>query len=266
MSIDNISKLNQLLSRWLGGQVLVRSYLHGQGYSDQHLQKYVNGGWIERIGVGAYKRPKDSVEWHAGLQAIQEQLKLPIHVGGRTALSLSGKAQYMELGKMNLILFAPRKCSLPAWFKKYPWAVTVKFQESSLFSESLNEFGQKENGFTQRDFGQQSIIMSSPERAILEYIDKLPSKGTYEEALQLMENLTSLRPGVVQALLAKCNSVKAKRLFLHLAEKVGHQWFHKLEVDKVELGTGKRVIFKNGMLDIKYNITVPKESHEEQSL
>lgn len=162
-------------------------------------------------------------------------------------------------------MLAPRKCSLPSWFKKHSWSATVRFQESSLFKESINDFGQKENGFTRKEYGQVEVVMSAPERAIMEYIDSLPSKGTYEEALELMENLTSLRSGVVQGLLEKCTSVKVKRLFLHLAEKVNHPWFKKLDLNKIDIGNGKRVIFKNGLLDPKYKITIPKALYEEQS-
>lgn len=155
---------------------------------------------------------------------------------------------------------------MPAWFKAYPWEVTLKFQENSLFGESPNEFGVKENGFTQFKDAVREVIMSSPERAIMEYLDQLPKQGTYEEALDLMENLTSLRFSLVQALLEKCTSVKVKRLFLHLAEKVNYPWFQKLDPTKIDLGKGKRVIFKGGMLDPKYQITVPKVANEEQSI
>jgi len=265
MSIVLPADLNHLLSHWPNGQVYSRAYLHKQGYGDHHLQKYVRAGWIERIGIGAYKKPSDVVDWQAGLHAIQMQLKLPIHVGGRTAIVLSGKGQYLELGQMELRLLAPRKCPLPSWFKKHSWSVAVRLQESTLFKESINEFGQKENGFTRKEYGQVDVVISAPERAIMEYLDKLPSQGTYKEALELMENLISLRSGVVQNLLEKCDSVKVKRLFLHLAEKVNHTWFKKLELSKVDTGTGKRVIFKNGLLDPKYKITIPRDVYEEQS-
>lgn len=86
--------------------VFAIAYLNAQGYSDQHLQKYVNAGWIERIGGGAYKKPNDFIDWSSGLQAIQEQLETSVHVGGRTALALGGKAQYLELGRMTLFLYA----------------------------------------------------------------------------------------------------------------------------------------------------------------
>jgi hypothetical protein len=62
---------------------------------------------------------------------------------------------------------------------------------------------------------------------------------------------------LVQALLEACTSVKAQRLFLHLAEKHGHAWFKQLKLAKVSLGSGKRVFVAGGRLDPNYLITVP---------
>jgi hypothetical protein len=125
-------------------------------------------------------------------------------------------------------------------------------------------FGEKSNGFTVVDTDKASIIVSAPERAYMEFLDELPKSASYTEAKEIMENMISLRPSMVQHLLENCTSLKVKRLFLHLAEKISHPWFKKLNLEKIDLGSGKRVIFKNGVLDKKYNITVPKdESYEE---
>ncbi|MEK6654555.1 MAG: type IV toxin-antitoxin system AbiEi family antitoxin domain-containing protein, partial [Thermodesulfobacteriota bacterium] len=57
--------------------------------------------------------------------------------------------------------------------------------------------------------------------------------------------------------------IKAKRLFLFLAEKCGHAWVNKLDISKVRLGSGKRLIVRGGRLDKKYQITVPSEISRE---
>jgi hypothetical protein len=74
-----------------------------------------------------------------------------------------------------------------------------------------------------------------------------------------MEGLNNLRPASVQKLLEGCTSVKVKRLFLYLADKVGHEWLNYINLGKVDLGSGKRAIVKNGVYVSKYQITVPKE-------
>lgn len=263
MSVGISKNLNQLLSDWSAGQVYTTTFLRNKGYSDQQLKNYLVAGWLERVGVGAYKKPSDTVEWSAGLLALQKQLELPIHVGGRSALDLLGRGQYLQLGKTTIALYGPSKTYLPTWFKRYSWSANITYQQSNLFEESRELFGSRELGYTAKELGKHEVVISSAERAILEYLDTLPSQGTYQEALELMENLPSLRPQVLQKLLETCKSLKVKRLFFHFAEKVNHQWLNKLQASKVNLGSGKRVIFKGGRLDLKYLITVPGESNEE---
>ena len=57
-------------------------------------------------------------------------------------------------------------------------------------------------------------------------------------------------------LLETCRSVKVKRLFLYLSERNELPWLKDLELDKVNLGSGKRVISKNGKYNAKYQISV----------
>ncbi len=72
-------------------------------------------------------------------------------------------------------------------------------------------------------------------------------------------HLNNLRPASVQSLLEACTSVKVKRLFLYLADKAGHDWHNYLKLEKVDLGSGKRSIVKDGVYVSQYQITVPKE-------
>lgn len=90
----------------------------------------------------------------------------------------------------------------------------------------------------------------------------VPHIFSFDEAFHIMENLNWLRPILVQNLLEKCHSIKGKRLFLFLGEYFAHPWMQKLEIEKILLGSGigsgKRMIFRNGYYDKKYMITVPK--------
>ena len=44
-----------------------------------------------------------------------------------------------------------------------------------------------------------------------------------------------------------------------MAEKSGHEWVKHIQLDKTDLGKGKRSIVKGGVYDPKYQITVDKE-------
>ena len=101
-----------------------------------------------------------------------------------------------------------------------------------------------------------SVKVSTPERAILEMLYLTPNTISLKETYQTLELLVNLRPKLMQELLENCSSVKVKRLFLYMAEKINHSWFSVIQTDKINIGSGKRIITKNGKLDTKYNIVI----------
>jgi hypothetical protein len=100
---------------------------------------------------------------------------------------------------------------------------------------------------------------SCPEKAILELLAAVPNTISFEYADQLMQGLHNLSPRKLDALLKTCCSIKAKRLFLWLAERHQHAWLKHLTPDQYALGTGKRLLAKGGRLEPTWQITVPKE-------
>lgn len=208
---------------------------------------------MRRIGRGAYARENDKIEWQGGLYAIQEQLELPIHAGGKTALLVQGYAHFVPMGQGETVtLFGLPNVKLPLWFKQYPWGVKLRFTTTNLF------MSQRTQSLTQKDMGSYAVRVSTPERAMMEMLYEVPKQESYDEAKLLMEGLTTLRPPLVQTLLEDCASVKVKRLFMVLAESCKHAWVKKLDLSQVEFGKGKRMLVKGGRLDPKYNITVPE--------
>ena len=95
---------------------------------------------------------------------------------------------------------------------------------------------------------------------MFEMLEDIPEAQSFEEAELIFQNLTTLRPAIVQSLLEACSSIKVKRLFLYFAEKEGHAWFAKLNTSKVNLGKGKRAIAPHGELNQKYQILVPRKA------
>lgn len=251
MSTKVGSKLNQLLRSCPKGAVLLSSSLSKQGYSLDLQKRYKNSHWFNSIGTGALVRSGDPVDYLGAIYALQEQLGWSVHPGGRTALSLLGKSHYLELSPKKVTLFGNAGEKLPLWFKKYNWGIEVNYHASSFLPPHL--------GLTTLELKAFSIKVSSAARAILECLYLAPEKQPLLETFDLMGGLNNLRPDLVQALLEQCRSVKVKRLFLYLAEKAEHDWFDYLNLDKIDLGKGKRSLVKNGVYITKYQITVPKE-------
>ena len=122
-----------------------------------------------------------------------------------------------------------------------------------------NEYQQ--TNFTDYKWGasEWSMLISTPERAILELIDELPTHESFHQADVLMEGLSNLRPNYLNTVLADCRSIKTKRLFLWFAKRHNHAWLKTLDTENINLGKGKRMIVPGGKLDPKYLITVPEE-------
>jgi len=259
MSKEIKSKINRLVNQWPRGTVSAASYLNTLGFSHNLLVRYKKSGWIQSFGRGAYILYEDKVEWPGAIYALQSQLGLNIHPGGKTALELKGYAHYLPSGKRKIFLYGTQAQVLPSWFKGQHLGVDIVMTRTNLFpsdsKDGLSEF--KEKGFP--------IRISSPERAAMEMLHLIPGKISFEEALLIMENLVSLRPDVVERLLVMCRSIKVKRLFMYMSEKQGHSWVSDLDLSKIDMGKGKRMIVPNGKYDRKYLITVPHYHQEEVS-
>lgn len=253
MTSKRSAKINQVLQKWPRDTVAVQSWLSKFGVSTRLAQWYVDSGWLVRFGSSAYSRPGDKVEWQGGLYALQSQLDLTVHAGGLTSLQLQGLSHYLPLNsKAKITLISDTTERLPAWFRKHDWKSELCHRNLTLFETVPSK------AFKDHNAGSFSIRISSRERALMEYIRLASSNEEYRQVYLLMENLTTARPGLVQKLLENCLSVKVKRMFLWSAETAGHSWFDHLNPETVDLGRGKRQLFKGGVLDAKYGITVPE--------
>jgi hypothetical protein len=251
MNTENRSKINTLLSTQPPGTVLTSAWLVGQGYSLDLQKQYRRSRWFDSIGTGALIRHGDEVDYLGGLYALQAQRGLFVHPAAKTALSIHGKAHYLELSTKRVQLFGGHDESLPLWFKKWDWGVDVDCKLTSFLPPALSLVEIEHKGF--------KIKISSPARAVMECLYLAPKSQPLLEVFELMEGLNNLRPASVQKLLEGCTSVKVKRLFLYMADKAGHEWLSFINLDKVDLGSGKRSIVSDGVYVSKYQITVPKE-------
>jgi len=249
-----MSKINQILTQWLPGDIHSLKWLGKKNVSQSVAYEYFQNGSLEKHGPGIYSRKNEKLKWAGGVRLLQEELKKKIHVSGRTALELQGHAHYLPMGNVPAVyLTTYSKEILPKWFSEIDFGCEFRFNSSVLFPENveLTEY-QEEFGFR--------FNISSRELAILELLNVLDLSNSFETAENYMNSLQTLRPEVVQSLLEKCTSVKVKRVFLYLSEKLELPYFKKLNLKKIDLGKGKRQIASGSVqFDNKYQITVPKE-------
>jgi len=255
MGVENKNKLNQLWNLHKPGIVLLTSWLNKHGFSSSLLQEYRSGGWLTSIGQGAMKRAEDALTIEGALYSLQQQTGTSIHIGGKSALNLLGKSHYLEFKTAQIVLFGSPNEHLPKWFKDYKWDVQASYHRSSFLPEKL--------GTTDITFSNFTLVISDATRAILECLYLVPKEQDLFECFEIMEGLNNLRPNKVQALLESCNSIKVKRLFLYLANKCNHNWLEYIDLDKIDLGKGKRTIVKGGVYIPQYKITVDKKLEQQ---
>ena len=244
-----MTKINLLIKNWPRGTVKSVKELERMGYTPQLLKAYTKSKWIELYMRGMYKLYDDTVDWKGVLYGLQNKSDTTIHAGALTALELKGYAHYLRLPKVYLL--GNRQENFNTWLDKLE---DVVLRRNEVFDYSVMKY------FTKYSGGEYEINISSPELAAMEMIYLIPKYQSFEEAYLVMENLTTLRPGLVQSLLESCKSVKVKRIFMWMAEKLDHSWIKDLDLSKVGFGAGKRVVVKNGKLDKKYKITVPGDN------
>lgn len=256
MSLRKADKLSALLQQLPEGVAAPSPWFEEQGYSRQLLYKYVQSGWLVKLGRGVYMRPGTNLDWQGVGLGLQRLAHAPFHVGGITALNQQGYAHYLPLGGEQTIHWFG-KGAAPAWVNTLNLPQTFQFHTRQLFDESDAVVGLNELPTKTRDW---MLKISAPERAMLEVLYQVEQDDglSFQHAAELFEGLTVLRPAIINSLLTACQSIKAKRLFLFFADHNQHTWVKRLERDAIALGSGKLQIVKGGRLDRQYQITVPE--------
>jgi len=246
--------INQVLLDWKSGELHGGTWMTNRGLSLRGALAYCNKEILKKVGPSIFMKGRDDLSWEAVVCFIQQELKTPLHIGGKTALELQGISHYASLSAPNISLISFEKKQLPKWVRELNAKFQLSFRKSSILPH--------EDFLIDSEVNSLSLKLSCRELAVLELIDTTDLKNDFETVENYMNSLITLRPSVVQSILEQCRSVKAKRVFLYLAEKLELPFYSQLDQSKIDLGSGKRVIAEQGTLNRKYNITVPRE-HED---
>lgn len=249
-----MTKINWLATNSYPNAILLQSWLLEQGISYSLAQRYIQSGWLKRLSSGVFYRPSAEEasfpSWVDALLAVQNQLSLPIHLAGLSSLSYQGLGHYLQLGKGQVWLSTNNKQSIPKWFQNFSeqdwiWCVSSKLEllpEKDLRKISIEG---------------KELLVSTAELAAYELVDAIGKHISFEYVAELFQGLVGLSPRRVQSLLERSRAVQTNRIFLFLANYYDHQWVKHLDESKIELGSGKRQVVKDGVYDGRYQITIP---------
>jgi hypothetical protein len=262
MSTEKSGKLQSVLNAVPNGYLVDAKWLTQHGIAYETFRDYVNRGWLTRVAQGVFQRPngksrpEDHRDWKACLLSMQHIMKRSLHLGGVSALAQQGYSHYLPLGETAQVWVYG--ADIPTWLVKLPLNGKVTTRKPTLFADTslgLTENSNYTDVISQSDW---QLVMSTPERAILEAIDELPENESFHNLDMIFEGLTTLRPRLLTQLLNSCSKIKTKRLFFVFADKHNHAWNKKLNAADFDLGKGDRALIKGGKIHPSYRIMVPK--------
>ncbi len=214
------------------------------GVSADLAVHYVNAGWLDRLARGVYLRAGDTLDLHAALAVLEQQVP-GLHVGGATALDWSGVRHYVAQQPVTE-LYGCATAKLPAWFtERFP----ATYRRKRLFSETPDE----PLGVVRWERGPHHPRVSTPERALLELLSEVGLRETLAGAKELVESLYTLRREELAELLRRCTSVKVVRLCLMLGRELQLPWAKELDSAQLPTGSARRWVArtKDGVLVLK---------------
>ena len=185
------------------------------GVSSALAHHYLKSGWLTRLGRGVFMFANDTLHREACLKFLS--LQMPgFHVAGKTALAWRGVRHNLP-AREPLSLWGEGKGGLPEWFQKlFPSRYTTR----NPFSPKLP----KHFGLQPLPETPNGVLVSVPERALLEMLSEVGVHQGIEEARNIMEGARSLRPEALTTLLKNCRRVKVVRLCVSWAEELNLPW------------------------------------------
>ena len=185
------------------------------GVSSSLAHHYLKSEWLVRLGRGVFMFPNAALSREDSLKFLSRHVK-GLHVGGKTALGWRGIRHNLP-SREPLSLWGSGKAVLPPWFiERFPARYTARH----LFSPNLAwEFGLQPLPETP-----DGVLVSEPERALLELLSDVGVDQGVEEARNIMEGVRSLRSDVLAKLLKHCQRVKVRLLCVRWSEELNLPW------------------------------------------
>ena len=223
----------QLLAKLPRGEPLSTAALQARGVSAFRASDLARSGWLTHLGRGAYMLPGDTLTREGCLAFLSHRVS-GFHVGGKTALAWRGIRQNVSFREV-LTLWGDQPKRLPAWFTQ---RFESRYQETQLFDARLR----KGFGLQPLPNGRPEVLVSVPERALLELLSDVGKAQSLEETRQLVEGTRTLREKTLDELLAHLTRIKVVRLAEMLARDLDLPWATLAKRHSQRLGGGKRWI------------------------
>jgi Transcriptional regulator, AbiEi antitoxin, Type IV TA system/Transcriptional regulator, AbiEi antitoxin N-terminal domain len=235
----------RVLSELPRGEPLSTAALLTHGVSAFRASALARTGWLTHLGRGIYMLPGDTLS-RDGCLAYLGHHAPGLHVGGKTALAWRGIRQNISFREV-LTLWGDEPKRLPAWFAQ---RFASRYQSTQLFDRKLP----KGFGLQPIPNGRPELLVSVPERALLELLSDVGKAQSLHETRQLVEGLRTVREKTFDKLLAHTTRIKVVRLAELLGRELDLPWAATAKRHSQRVGGGKRwvAVAKSGeRLDLR---------------
>lgn len=230
-STEDKFSFKRVLAELPRGEPLSTSTLEAHGVSAFRASALARSGWLTHLARGVYMLPGDTLTRDGSLALLSARVS-GFHVGGKTALAWRGVRQNVTFREV-LTLWGDEPKQLPPWFKE---RFDSHYQATQLFDANLR----KGFGLQPLPNGRSDVLVSVPERAVLELLSDVGKTQSLDEARQLVETLRSLRGKILDELLTHTTRIKVARLAELLASDLDLPWAAVAKRHSQRLGGGKR--------------------------
>lgn len=213
------------------GAPLGMELLAAHGITAKRASALVQSGWLQRLGRGAYQLPGDTLSPEACLAFLAQQLP-GLHVAAKTALAWRGVRHNLAY-RETVVLWGDQPARPPAWLEP---VVSVRYRVAHIFSGALPAG----LGLAPLPSGHPKLLVSTPERALLELLSEAGSCESLEEVRQLVESTRNLRLPLLDQLLGYLTRIKVVRLSALLATELELPWADLAQQHSRRLGGGRR--------------------------
>jgi len=267
MSISQTQSAKNLINEIPLGFIVDSAWFTLRGIATKSIHHYVQQGWIERVVRGVYRRPLPArgngnnrdLPWQTVLLSLQHLMGYNVHLGAHGALDINGSSKYAEFGDSQHVHFYGHA---PSWIRHLHANRKIIIHNATMFNNSPLGIIEHAEIYYSHDWAEETwqwaFNVSRPERAILELIDMLPNKTTFEYVKHFFNWLDWIKPDLMMDLLKICRSAKVKRLFFVYMELFRPEWMKDLNPHQIDFGKGHRSLVPNGIFDSTYHVSFPK--------
>jgi len=228
MRVSKNISIKELLSKLEWDTPYGSSDLQALGLPSTAAARMAQSGWLKRLGRGVYQVPNGKLDMNNALAFLSREVA-QLHVGGKTALAWRGTRHNLAQQE-RLNLWGHKTARLPAWFTEL---FNANYQSTRIFDDALPPGF----GLAPLPAGHPNVMVSVPERALLELLSDTGKLQSLEETLNVAEGIRHLRPEVLETLLTHTTRVKVVRLAKALAENLDLPWLDIAKKHNERLGS-----------------------------